>query len=73
MIRFLSNGYRNKAQRDVSFRRKKAGEMPDESISPAFVKRRVYETAAKAASRAAIRSFTFSVPMDRRMVLGRMP
>ena len=32
-----------------------------------------YLTASKAASSAAIRSFTFSVPMERRIVLGRMP
>ena len=32
-----------------------------------------YFTASNAASRAAIRSFTFSVPMDRRIVFGLMP
>ena len=35
--------------------------------------RRYYFTAPNAASSAAMRSFTFSVPMDRRMVLGLMP
>ena len=32
-----------------------------------------YFIASNAASRAAIRSFTFSVPMDRRIVFGLMP
>ncbi len=32
-----------------------------------------YLTASNAASSAAIRSFTFSVPMDRRIVFGLMP
>ena len=32
-----------------------------------------YSTAANAPSSAAIRSFTFSVPMDRRIVFGLMP